>query len=88
MDHDLLCRVDALEQRVAERLDALEQRIAAQAARPRFRPKPPTPSPLTVLHWAWREVSPEERLQFLTEMLTPRERRALQYGFKDEADAS
>ena len=73
MDHDLLRRVEAL-----------EQRIAAQAARPLFRPKPPTPSPLTVLHWAWREVSPEDRLQFLTEMLTPSERRALQYGFADE----
>lgn len=43
----------------------------------------PQPKPLTILHWVWRRVSPEERIRFLIEMLTPNERRALQMGFEE-----
>src|SRR5205807_1279391 len=35
-------------------------------------------TPLTTLHRVWRKVPTEDRLRFLTEMLTPAERRALQ----------
>jgi hypothetical protein len=42
------------------------------------------PTPLDMLHRYWRQVSPEDRLRFLTEMLTPNERRALQFGFEEE----
>lgn len=41
-------------------------------------------TPLDYLHRYWRQVSPEDRLRFLVEMLTPNERRALQFGFEDE----
>ncbi len=40
--------------------------------------------PIVYVHRYWRQVSPEDRLRFLCEMLTPAERRALQYGFDDE----
>lgn len=40
--------------------------------------------PIDYLHKYWRAVPKEERLCFLTEMLTPNERRALQCGFEDE----
>ena len=43
--------------------------------------------PLELLHWAWRKVSDDDRLRFLTEMLTPTERRALSLGLDDEEDA-
>jgi hypothetical protein len=35
------------------------------------------PTPLDYLHRYWRKVSPEDRLRFLIDMLTPNERRAL-----------
>jgi len=41
-------------------------------------------TPLDYLHTYWREVSPEDRLRFLIEMLTPQERRALQCGFEED----
>ena len=41
------------------------------------------PTPLDYLHRYWRQVSPEDRLRFLVEMLTPNERRALQFGFEE-----
>lgn len=45
----------------------------------------PSPQrPLDYLHYYWREVSPDDRLRFLVEMLTPAERRALMLGFEDE----
>ena|SRR5215831_18944202 len=37
----------------------------------------PEMTPLDYLHRYWRQVSPEDRLRFLSEMLTPNERRAL-----------
>jgi hypothetical protein len=48
-----------------------------------FRTRPPSRkrTPLDSLHHYWRQVSPEERLRFVCEMLTPHERRALQDGF-------
>ena len=39
--------------------------------------------PLSLLHWAWRRVAPEDRLRFLCEMLTPNERLTLQFGFEE-----
>ena len=42
------------------------------------------PTPLDYLHRYWRKVSPEDRLRFLTEMLTPSERRALLLGFEED----
>jgi hypothetical protein len=39
---------------------------------------------LDYLHRYWRQVDPNDRLRFLVEMLTPNERRALQFGFEDE----
>lgn len=48
---------------------------------------PPPETPLDALHRYWRHVSPEDRLRFLVEMLTPNERRALQFGFDAEEDA-
>ncbi len=38
------------------------------------------PTPLDYLHRYWRQVSPEDRLRFLVEMLTPTERLLLQSG--------
>jgi len=35
------------------------------------------PTPLDVLHMVWRQIPLQERLAFLTEMLTPNERRQL-----------
>lgn len=43
-----------------------------------------TLTPLDFLHRYWRQVSPPDRIRFLVEMLTPAERRALQFGFEDE----
>jgi hypothetical protein len=40
-------------------------------------------TPLTTLHRVWRQVEPDDRLRFLVEMLTPNERRALQWGCDD-----
>jgi len=40
-------------------------------------------TPLDYLHRYWRQVAPDDRLRFLVEMLTPNERRALQWGFED-----
>jgi hypothetical protein len=42
-------------------------------------------SPLAMLHLVWRQVDPHDRICFLIEMLTPNERRALQFGFEEEA---
>jgi hypothetical protein len=42
------------------------------------------PTPLDALHRSWCQVSPEDRLRFLCEMLTPNERRALQFVFEDD----
>ena len=44
------------------------------------------PTPLDYLHRYWRQVSPEDRLRFLVEMLTPNERRALQLGLEEDKD--
>src|ERR1041385_47572 len=41
-------------------------------------------TPLDYLHRYWRKVSPDDRLRFLIEMLTPNERRALTLGFEEE----
>ena len=41
-------------------------------------------TPLTTLHRVWRKVSPDDRLRFLSEMLTPNERRALLLGFEED----
>jgi hypothetical protein len=41
-------------------------------------------TPMDHLHRTWRQVSPEDRLRFLCEMLTPNERRALQLGWEDD----
>jgi hypothetical protein len=41
-------------------------------------------TPLDYLHRYWRQVSPEDRLRFLAEMLTPSERRALALGVTEE----
>lgn len=41
-------------------------------------------TPLDALHYYWRRVEPSDRLRFLTEMLTPNERRTLAFGFDDE----
>lgn len=43
-----------------------------------------TLTPLDYLHRYWRQVDPTDRLRFLVEMLTPNERRALQFGFEEE----
>lgn len=40
--------------------------------------------PLYLLHTAWRALSTQERRDFLTEMLTPTERRFLALGFEEE----
>jgi hypothetical protein len=45
---------------------------------------PESPTPLDYLHRYWRQVPPEDRLRFLCEMLTPNERRALQFGFEEQ----
>ena len=45
-------------------------------------------APLTTLHRVWRKVRPEDRLRFLTEMLTTNERRALTLGFDDEEEST
>jgi hypothetical protein len=42
-------------------------------------------TPLDYLHRYWHQVSPDDRLRFLTEMLTPQERRALTCGIEEEA---
>jgi hypothetical protein len=42
----------------------------------------PRETPLETLHRLWRQLSSQERLEFLVEMLTPNERRALQLGFE------
>lgn len=44
----------------------------------------PEPTPLDYLHRYWRQVAPDDRLRFLVEMLTPNERRALQFGFEED----
>jgi hypothetical protein len=41
-------------------------------------------SPLATLHLVWRQVDPHDRICFLIEMLTPNERRALQFGLDEE----
>lgn len=41
---------------------------------------------LEYLHRYWRQVAPDDRLRFLAEMLTPNERRALQWGFEDREE--
>ena len=43
----------------------------------------PETTPLAIVHWAWRQLTSQERLEFLTEMLTPNERRALMLGLDD-----
>jgi len=43
-------------------------------------------TPLDYLHRYWRQVLPDDRLRFLCEMLTPKERRALQLGLEDDAE--
>ena len=43
----------------------------------------PHETPLETLHRLWRQLSSQERLEFLVEMLTPNERRALQMGFEE-----
>lgn len=50
-----------------------------------LRKRPPSRkrTPLEWLHIYWRQVAPEDRLRFLIEMLTPNERRALQFGFDE-----
>lgn len=45
-------------------------------------------TPLDCLHYYWRLVTPDDRLRFLVEMLTPNERRALQFGFEEEEPTS
>jgi hypothetical protein len=40
-------------------------------------------TPLATLHRIWRQVSPDDRIRFLIEMLTPNERRALFLGFEE-----
>ena len=74
--------LEQLRQQVAE----LEQRfITSEKRRSQDTPAPcPQPKPLTILHWVWRRVSPDDRIRFLTEMLTPNERRALQFGFEED----
>lgn len=42
-------------------------------------------TPLTQLHRIWRTLSSREKVEFLTQMLTPNERRALQFGFEEDA---
>jgi hypothetical protein len=56
---------------------ALEHRYRTSEHRPQ-------PKPLTILHWVWSKVSPDERIRFLVERLTPNERRALHWGFEAE----
>ncbi len=43
-------------------------------------------TPLDYLHRYWRQVPMAQRIQFLTEMLTPAERRALALGLEEDAD--
>ena len=45
---------------------------------------PESPTPLDSLHRSWRQVTPEDRLRFLYEMLTPNERQALQVGVEEQ----
>ena len=47
-----------------------------------------TESLLTTLHRVWRQVDPGDRLRFLTEMLTPAERRAMCLGLDEEDEGS
>ena len=51
-----------------------------------FRKKPPSRkrTPLERLYMLWDQVSPDDRLKFLIEMLTPAERRAIQCGIEEE----
>jgi hypothetical protein len=42
------------------------------------------PTPLETLHTVWRKVSPDERIKFLIEMMTPEERRTVLHGLDDE----
>lgn len=74
MDNDHRRRVAALEQRLVDQIAALD-RLALRHT---------PPAPLTIMHWAWRQLSFQERLEFLTEMLTPNERRALQFGYEED----
>jgi hypothetical protein len=45
----------------------------------------PKETPLTTLHRIWRQVTPDDRLRFLLEMLTPNERRAIPFAFETQA---
>ena len=58
------------------RTPAVPRRAVREDRRPRE-------TPLETLHRIWRQLSSQERLEFLVEMLTPNERRALQMGFED-----
>lgn len=54
---------------------------------PRRRPGPLSSTdlhPLYLLHTAWRALSQEERREFLTEMLTPNDRRFVALGLDEE----
>jgi hypothetical protein len=42
------------------------------------------PSALSMLHWAWRQCTPEEQRHFLTEMTTPTQRLQLALGLDDD----
>jgi hypothetical protein len=57
------------------RTQSVPRRAAREVRRPRE-------TPLETLHRIWRQLPSQERLEFLVEMLTPNERRALQMGFE------
>ena len=42
---------------------------------------------LDYLHRSWRQVSPDDRLRFLIEMLPPNEHRAFQVGLDEEEES-
>ena len=58
------------------RTPAVPRRTVREVRRPRE-------TPLETLHRIWRQLSSQERLEFLVEMLTPNERRTLQTGFEE-----
>lgn len=87
---EMLARIDELQQLVEKQRALVEyqQHCLRDAIHPAMICKghPMHETPLTTLHRIWRQVEPGDRLRFLAEMLTPNERRAIQFGFEDREE--
>lgn len=60
MDEDTLGRMEDL-------VEELERRIGEHRVLERLAHRQTPPSSLRILHWAWQQMSREERLHFLSE---------------------